>query len=164
MKKWLFRIGISILVIFFGLVGFILYGETDEAIVTEYTKNENLKTVKDNWKGTPIDQKERFVNHEFPFLPSTIELLQWQLGTNEFAEEKKNDTERLKVLDPTDFLNSNKDGILWLGHASVYIRLGGKTILIDPVFGEPSLVKRFVPVPNPIEKIKQIDYVLITHG
>ena len=163
MKKWLFRIGIGILVIFFGLVGFILYGETAEAIVTEYTKNENLKTIKANWKGTPIDQKGRFVNHEFPFLPSTIELLQWQLGTNKFAEEKKSDTERLKVLDPTDFLNSNKDGILWLGHASVYIRLGGKAILIDPVFGEPTFVKRFVPVPNPIEKIKKLDYVLITH-
>lgn len=163
MKKWLFRIGISILIIFLALLGIILYGETDEAIVTEYTKNENLKTVKADWKGTPLDQKGRFVNHEFPFLPSTIELLQWQLGTNKFADEKKNDNERLKVLDPTGFLNSEKDGILWLGHASFFIRLNGKAILIDPVFGNPSLIKRFVEVPNPIEKIRKVDYVLISH-
>lgn len=163
MKKWLFRIGISILIIFLGIVGFILYGELDEAIVTEYTKNENLKTIKDDWQGTPLDRKGRFVNFEFPFLSSKIELLKWQLGTNKFSDEKKNDSERLEVLDPTDFLNGNEDGILWLGHASIYIRLSGKTILIDPVFGEPSFIKRFVPVPNPLEKIKQIDYVLVTH-
>lgn len=163
MKKWLFRIGIGILIIFLALVGFILYGETDEAIVNEYTKNEKLKTVKENWKGTPLDQKDRFVNHEFPFLPSTIELLQWQLGTNKFADEKKNDTDRLRVLDPTEFLKSNKDGILWLGHASVYLRLNSKTILIDPVFGDPSFIGRYMPVPDPLGKIDQIDYVLITH-
>lgn len=163
MKKWLFRIGIGIFIIFLVLVGFIFYGETDEAIVTEYIKNENLETVKNDWKGTPLDQKGRFVNVEHPFLPSTIELLKWRLSSNKFSDEKKKDTQRLKVLDPTGFLNSNKDGILWLGHASVYIRLKGKTILIDPVFGEPTFFKRFVEVPNPITKIKQVDYVLLTH-
>ncbi|MGI8670568.1 MAG: MBL fold metallo-hydrolase [Aridibacter sp.] len=163
MKKWLFRIGIVILIIFPALIGLILYGETDEAIVTKNTKNENLKTVKNDWKGTPLDQKGRFVNAEHHFLPSTVELLKWQLSSNKFSDEKKNDEQRLEVLDPTDFLNSEKDGILWLGHASVYIRLKGKTILIDPVFGEPTFVKRFVEVPNPITKIKQVDYVLITH-
>ncbi len=163
MKKWLFRIGIVILIIFLALITFVFYSEIDEAFVTGHIKNENLKTVKDDWKGTPLDQKERFVNVEHPFLPSTFELLKWQLSSNKFSEEKKNDKQRLKVLDPTDFLNSEKDGILWLGHASIYIRLKGKTILIDPVFGEPSFVKRFVEVPNPIEKIKQIDYILLSH-
>ncbi len=163
MKKWLFRIGFGILIIFLGLVGVILYGEFDKAIVTKYTKNKNLQTVREDWRGTPLDQKDRFVNVEHPFLPSTVELLKWRLSSNKFASEKQNDAERLEVLDPTSFLDGDEDGILWLGHASVFIRLSGKTVLIDPVFGEPSLIKRFVPVPNPIDKIKNVDFILISH-
>ncbi|CAN5665891.1 MBL fold metallo-hydrolase [soil metagenome] len=135
----------------------------DDVKIEKRVSNENLKTVKAGWQGTPVDQKGRFVNAEFPFLPKVSDLLKWQLSKNPFKEEKENDAERLQVLDPAEFLSSEKDGILWLGHASVYIRLNGKTILIDPVFGEPSLVKRFVEVPNPIDKIKQLDYILVTH-
>lgn len=163
MKKWLLRISIVFLIVIVSLLSLGLYSETDEAIVTKYTKNENLPTVRDDWPGTPVDQAGRFVNHEFPFLPSTLELLSWKLGTNKFAEEKKNDTARLKVLDPTAFLNSDQDGILWLGHASVLIRLAGKTILLDPVFGDPAFIERYFDLPSPIEKIKSVDYVLITH-
>lgn len=164
MKKWLLRIFVGLIAILAVLFtsAFVLE-KIDEAVIAKYIKNENLPTVRENWQGTPVDEKGRFVNHEFPFLPKLTELLQWQLGTNKFAEKKKNDTERLKVLDPSEFLQSEKDGILWLGHASVYLRLGGKTILIDPVFGEPDFIKRFVPVPNPIEKIKTLDYILVTH-
>lgn len=138
-------------------------GETDEAIVTKLTKNKHLKTIKKEWNGTPLDRKNRFVNVEHPFLPSMVDLLKWQFGTNPFAEEKKNDAERLRVFDPTNFLSGEKDGILWLGHASFYLRLQRKTILIDPVFSKPPLIKRFVEVPNPIEKIKNVDYLLVTH-
>lgn len=38
-----------------------------------------------------------------------------------------------------------------------------KTILIDPLFGEPALFRRFVAVPNPLDKIRRLDYVLVTH-
>jgi L-ascorbate metabolism protein UlaG (beta-lactamase superfamily) len=162
--KWILRIFIGLILLFAVVFGInLLLEKLDKAVIAKYIKNEQLPTVCENWQGTPVDQKGRFVNAEFPFLPDTIQLLQWQLGTNKFAEEKKNDAERLKVLDPTEFLNSEKDGILWLGHASIYIRLNGKTILIDPVFGEPGFLKRFVAVPNPTKKIKQLDYILVTH-
>ncbi len=163
MKKWFFRIGILIIIIICALTLIILYGETDRAIVMTSAKNETLTTVKAGWRGTPVDQKGRFVNAEFPFLPSTVDLLKWQLSANPQKREKRNDTGKLAVLDPTDFFNNSKDGILWLGHAAVYIRLNGKAILIDPVFGEPSFIRKFVEVPNPVDKIKQLDYVLITH-
>ena len=164
MKKWLLRVFVGLIAILAVIFtsAFVLE-KIDEAVIAKYIKNENLPTIRENWQGTPVDEKGRFVNAEFPFLPKLTELLQWQLGTNKFAEEKKNDTERLKVLDPSEFLQSEKDGILWLGHASVYLRLNGKTILIDPVFGEPTFIKRFVPVPNPLEKIKKLDYILVTH-
>lgn len=164
MRKWFFRIVAGIVLIFAGLLAMILISEKlDIAVIEKYVKNENLKTVKADWQGTPVDEKGRFVNAEFPFLSNLTEVLKWQLSTNPFKEDKLKDAERLQVLDPTEFLSSEKDGILWLGHASVYIRLNGKTLLIDPVFGDPFLVKRFTEVPNQIDKIKKLDYILVTH-
>ena len=141
----------------------ILASENDKSVIEKYIKNENLPTIKTDWKGTPVDEKGRFVNHEFPFLPKVKDLLRWQLSRNPQKKEKQNDKKRLEVLDPTEFLESEKDGILWLGHASFFIRLNGKSILLDPVFGKPPIVKTFVDVPSPLEKIKRVDYVLISH-
>lgn len=164
MKKWFIRIFVGlILAVVVVLTSAFVLEKVDRAVIVKYANNENLKTVKADWKGTPVDEKGRFVNHEHPFLPSTIDLLKWQLGTSPLKEAKQNDTERLEVKDPTDFLNSEKDGILWLGHASVFIRLNGKNILIDPVFGSPTFLKRFVEVPNPLEKIRKVDFILVTH-
>ena len=163
MRKWLIRIGAALGLIIIALALIILFDQNDKTEVTKYVKNENLLTVKSGWQGTPVDRKGRFINHEFPFLPKITEMLKWQLSGNPQKEEKQNDKTRLTVEDPTEFLNSEKDGILWLGHASFYIRLSGKTILIDPVFGEPLFIKKYVDVPSPVEKIRRVDYVLLSH-
>ena len=164
MKKWLIRIVVGLLLtIVVVLTSAFVLEKIDKVVVVKYVRNENLRTVKADWQGTPVDEKGRFVNHEHPFLPKTIDLLKWQLGEKPLKEAKQNDTARLDVLDPTGFLQSERDGILWLGHASVYIRLSGVSVLIDPVFGTPSFVRRFTEVPNPLEKIKRLDYVLVSH-
>ena len=155
MKKWLVRIIVGLLLIFVVLVSAVfLFDEIDKAVIEKHVRNENLKTVKADWQGVPVDEKGRFVNAEFPFLPKTIDLLRWRLGGNPQSEEKQSDTERLKVSDPADFLKSEKDGILWLGHASFFIRLNGVSILIDPVFGNPSFIRKFVDVPSPVGKMR----------
>jgi L-ascorbate metabolism protein UlaG (beta-lactamase superfamily) len=128
-----------------------------------YVSNENLKTIKPNWQGTPIDANGRFVNHEFPFKHDFIGLMKWKFGQNPQAKEKKLDTERLEVLNPSEFLNSEADGILWLGHASFFIRLNGKCLLLDPVFGNPAFLKRLVNVESPLEKLTRVDAILISH-
>ena len=164
MKKWLIRILVGlVLTIVVVLTSAFVLEKIDRAVVVKYVKNENLKTLKADWQGVPVDKKGRFVNHEHPFLPKMTDLLKWQLGEKPLKEAKQNDTERLEVKDPAEFLASDRDGILWLGHASVYIRLNGVAILIDPVFDNPSFLKRFVEVPNPLEKIKQVDFVLVSH-
>lgn len=164
MLKKILKIVAALLVLLVVVIGVvILINENDKAVIEKYVSNEKLKTVKPNWQGTPVDGKNRFVNYEYPFLSRISDLLKWQLGTNPQADEKKNDAARLEVKDPTEFLNGEKDGILWLGHASFYIRLGGKTVLLDPVFGKPPFVKTFVDVPSPLEKIKRVDYVLLSH-
>lgn len=164
MKKWLVKIIGGLLLIFVVLISAVfLFDEIDKAVIEKHVKNESLQTVKTDWQGTPVDEKGRFVNAELPFLPKTIDLLKWQLSGNPQKEAKQNDTARLEVKDPSEFLNGERDGILWLGHASFFIRLNGAGILIDPVFGNPSFIKKFVEVPNPVEKMRRVDYVLLSH-
>jgi L-ascorbate metabolism protein UlaG (beta-lactamase superfamily) len=163
MKKWFFRICIGLGLILTGIVALAVWSEYDETHPTGYARNGTLKTIKPEWPGTPVDQKGRFVNHEYPFLMKMSNLLKWKLNPNPQSAEKKNDQYRVDVKDPSEFLAGDDDGILWLGHASIYIRLAGKGILIDPVFGTPSILTRYVDVPSPLGIINRVDYVLISH-
>ncbi|NPA83646.1 MAG: metal-dependent hydrolase [Epsilonproteobacteria bacterium] len=55
------------------------------------------------------------------------------------------------------------DFILWLGHASFYLRIKGVGILLDPVFGDIPLHKRLIPLPLDPQSL-QVDLILISHG
>ena len=131
----------------------------------QYTFNPNLKniTLPFEWKGTPVDKNGRFVNHEFPFINSLSSVIKWQTSKNPQKEEKKNDLWRLHVDFESGFLESKDDCIVWLGHASFFIRLAGISILIDPVFFSVSLIKRLSPLPVSPEQFKNLDYILISH-
>ena len=52
---------------------------------------------------------------------------------------------------------------IWLGHASFYVRIGGKGLLFDPVFGDIPFHKRLTPLPIDPKALK-VDLVLISHG
>ncbi|TVQ30276.1 MAG: hypothetical protein EA376_13470 [Phycisphaeraceae bacterium] len=65
------------------------------------------------------------------------------------------------------------DGAAWLGHAGVLIRVGGVTILTDPVFSErigPRFgartfgIARLAPAPLPPELLPPIDLLLLSHA
>ena len=163
MKKWLVRVGLIVLILVAALFLMAAWSETDTAVIKGYKTNEQLPTIKPDWPGTPVDQKDRFMNHEHPFLPSTVDLVKWKAGGNKFSDEKEKDTWRLEVKDPRPFFESDQDGIMWLGHASFYIRANGVGVLIDPVFGKPPVVKRFVEVASPLDQISKVDYVLLSH-
>ncbi|MEJ7623312.1 MAG: MBL fold metallo-hydrolase [Pyrinomonadaceae bacterium] len=163
MKRWLRRIGITLILVAAAAIVFLLVNELDTQTLTSRVKNEELTVVKPDWPGNAVDQKGRFMNDEFPFLSRTSDLLRWRLGGNPFENEKASDIRRLEVKDPSEFLSGEADGILWLGHASFYIRMGGVVILTDPVFGAPPLVKRIVDVPSPLNMIRRVDYVLLSH-
>lgn len=56
----------------------------------------------------------------------------------------------------------------WIGHASVFLEIDGKRLLVDPVFSDhasPFAVgpKRFQPPPIALADLPRIDAVLITH-
>lgn len=61
------------------------------------------------------------------------------------------------------------DLVVWLGHSSLYAQLGGKRILIDPVFASSAapfsgLNKAFMGhYPYSAESVPDIDYLIISH-
>lgn len=163
MLKCFRRIALMIGITAVVLIAAAFWSDSDMTSPAHYVEVPGMRTIRPGWQGTPVDRRGRFVNHEFPFLPKARELLRWQLSANPFREEKAKDPFRPKVLDPAGFLASEQDGIQWLGQASFYIRLSGRGILLDPVFGEPPFIDRWVEVPSPLEAIKRLDLVLISH-
>lgn len=64
-------------------------------------------------------------------------------------------------------------GATWLGHGTVLLRLGGQTVLLDPVFsdrigmrlgGRTLGLERLMPVPVGLAGLPAIDIILITHA
>jgi L-ascorbate metabolism protein UlaG (beta-lactamase superfamily) len=130
-----------------------------------YTSNPDLPQhpLPFPWKGTPVTDKGRFVNHEFPFVASYRDLLKWKSSRNPQKDEKKNDTWKLEVVFDQAFLKEKSDCLVWLGHASFFIRLSGISLLIDPVLFDNAFLKRLVPLPVSPEQFTGLDYLLISH-
>lgn len=135
------------------------------SVPSSYTSNPDLSTIKlpFEWKGTPLDSKGRFLNHEFAFINSFREVLRWQTTKNPQKEEKRTDTWKLECKTDSSFLTSSEDCIVWLGHASFFIRVAGITLLIDPVLFDVSLIKRKSKLPVDPGQLKNIDYILVSH-
>jgi N-acyl-phosphatidylethanolamine-hydrolysing phospholipase D len=60
--------------------------------------------------------------------------------------------------------------LTWIGHATVLVRLAGRTVLFDPIFSDRASPvafagpKRIVPLPIDIADLPQIDVVMISHN
>ena len=147
MRKILITIAGVIALILLALLIVIWMNANDEAVIEKYIKNENLPTVKTDWKGTPVDEKDRFVNAEFPFLPNITELLKWQTSGNPQKEEKRNDLARLEVRDPTEFLQSEQGTVFYGRHAVFFIRLACKTFYCRD-FRETAAGQKLVMLPD----------------
>lgn len=132
--------------------------------VKKFVENRELETIKKKWKGN-VKIGNEFSNREekeVQIMP--LDILKWKFSKNPQATEKKEDTFRLNVMENQAFLHSNKDMIVWLGHASFFIRINGKTILTDPVLGNLSFIKRLTGNACATDSIKNIDYILLSHG
>jgi len=128
-----------------------------------HISNPALKILKQDWPGTPIDNNGRFVNHEFPFIPNFKDLLKWKFSAKPQNEEKKADTFRLKTQNDVSFLQHNRDCIIWLGHATFFIRLNGISLLIDPVYYKVPFVNRYAEHVFSLSVFTKLDYLLISH-
>ena len=141
------------------------YGDSENRVVIKrFEANKKLITVKPDWPGTPVDDEGRFVNYEYP-VPATNDRSPALAAEPKSVQGTKTERHR----SPRGTRPGGVSGVrprrnfVGLGHASFYIRLDGVCFLIDPIFGKPPVVKRFVDVPSPLDSIRKIDYVLLSH-
>lgn len=130
---------------------------------TRHARNEKLETVKPNYRGNKLIGG-RFANGDELYNPDFSNVLRWQLSKNPQREEKQQDIYTPPVQPGSDFVHAKQDMVVWLGHASFFMRLGGVTFLTDPVFYDLPLVKRKVALPCAPENITTVDYLLLSHG
>lgn len=130
----------------------------------KHLANPALQTIlpADEWKGTPFGKKG-FQNIEYPFLPSFNDLLKWKLSKNPQKDEKKSDKLLPQVIASPSFLTTNENMVVWLGHATFFIRINGVSIITDPIFGKLPLIGRLSPFPFDPNLLKDIDYILLSH-
>ena len=85
------------------------------------------------------------------------------VSRNPQKQEKQLDTFRPGLVHDPSFLRHDADCIVWLGHATFFIRLNGVNLLIDPVFFDVPLVKRYVNHAYSPALFNNLDYLLISH-
>ena len=91
-------------------------------------------------------------------------IFRWKVLQAPWKTIKHPETIPLKVNREADKLTQSEDFICWLSHASFLIQLGGKRILIDPVFGNIPFYKRQIDFPYGVEELGNVDYLLISHA
>ncbi len=95
-----------------------------------------------------MDAAGKFLNHEFPYVNCFSTVVKYWVQPNPQRAEKEADRFQLPVLKTEAFLHDSADVVVWLGHASFFIRLGGITFLLDPVLGNlPAFGKRLSELP-----------------
>ena len=141
------------------------YLSPEEEITVSHTSNPKLPYHKkpSDWKGTPLRSDGTFQNLHHPFSSSMYEVLKWKLGGNPQEGEKKKDTKRLSVEKINGLPPDGKDQLIWLGHASYLIRIGGVTLLTDPVWLDNWVLKRYSELPIDPQQLRDVNYILISH-
>jgi L-ascorbate metabolism protein UlaG (beta-lactamase superfamily) len=127
-----------------------------------FESNPSLKTIKKDWPGNKL-VNDRFVYD--PIIPtkSFSEIIKWKWGKNPYMAAKKADNFRVKVIENDHIFDSKDDCIVWMGHSSFFIRIGGINILTDPVYFDIPFVPRLSKLPCNINRVKNIDYLLLSH-
>lgn len=129
---------------------------------TFYHRNEKLKTIKTGWAGNAI-RKGKYQNIEHGH-HGIKNIFKMKFSSSDTKSPKltsiKWDPEINKVRNLT---HVNEDSLIWLGHNSFFMQLGGKRIMFDPVFGNIPFVKRQSAFPANPKIFKDIDYTLLSH-
>ena len=133
--------------------------------MAEYKYNSKLQFVKPNCKGNLLNNHGQFTNGlglDSKF--SLSKLLKWKLSTVDYKNGRNDEDYNLKVVKDSSFLNTDDDVIVWLGHATVYIRIDGVSIITDPIFADMPMVKRRADFPINPNDIRNLNYVLLSHA
>ncbi len=128
-----------------------------------YLLNPELNTIDPDFKGNLFD-KGQFRADGMTSEASYRKVLRWQLSKNPQKLEKEKDSFRVNVVPGRSFLSGQDNMIVWLGHASFFIRVNGIQMITDPCLKDLPIVKRKVGLPCSIKEMLGLDYMLISHG
>jgi len=161
MLKWPLMIAIGVILIIL-IVAYL--ASPKPAKPWSYIATDASKTYiqPPGWKGTPIDAKGSFMNDGFAFYQDYLKILIWLPG--HLINLVKNRSVKFSIVhhNSAAFLKEN-DTIIWLGHASFFLRINNKNILIDPHFNNTFIYKRHTENPIFPEFFTGIDYILLSH-
>ena len=127
-----------------------------------FRRNEGLRTIHPQWRGNPT-VKGRFFNRQHRLRPGMGNVLKWRLSPNPQWVEKHTTKWNPKINFLHSLTNVIGDSLIWLGHNSFFLQLGGKRIMFDPVFGNIPFVRRKSTFPANPDIFTHIDYLLISH-
>lgn len=130
---------------------------------TRFLKNLQLRSIKARFPGNMFSNQQFFGEYTSKSGDSFLKVMKWRLTRNPQADEKKGELFNLPVIKHDQQPRIKSDYMMWLGHASFLLQLGGKSILIDPCLTAPPMMTRRTELPLPIEKI-HADYLLASHG
>lgn len=154
----------SPVLLFLIIAAFVLPTSTQSNFSTNMPiLNPELTTIKQGWKGNPVVGKI-YINLEDEKLPSFGKIMLWMISKNPQRKEKRADTWLPHVVSNPNMLDRSIDKIVWLGHATFLITLGGKNFITDPIFNGITMLKRRTQMPIDPNLLKGIDYVLLSHG
>ena len=127
-----------------------------------FRRNEKLQCVNPHWRGNP-NVNGKFFNRQHRWRPGVGSVLKWRLSPNPQRKEKRTVKWNPKVhyLRSLDAVVGNS--LIWLGHNSFFLQLGGKRFMIDPVYGSIPFVYRRSQFPANPSIFRNIDYLLISH-
>lgn len=96
---------------------------------------------------------------------NSLRFLKWKLSGNPFKEEKRERPVFRTVKPDVAKILEGGDSITYLGHGTLWLRLKGRNILTDPIFGDVTFfIDRFAPVPLAPPDLPPIQVVLISHS
>lgn len=123
-----------------------------------------------------IENSPNYANGEFQNLIPTPKFSEGSTSLSALWEYQAKGKKRLQPQSPLPAkkidlkqLNVQEDTVIWLGHSSVYLQLGGKRFLVDPVFSSyaspASFINKAFEGSNAYgaEDMPDIDYLLISH-
>lgn len=125
-----------------------------------YRKNEALPLIRQGWPGNTT-RNGVFMNRTYT-RSGMKNLLKWRFTPNPYRKEKKKNGWNPDFVEVTH-IDDTHDNLIWLGHSSFYVCIGGKKVLFDPIFGDIPFRKRHSPDVSKPEVFKDIDYILISH-
>lgn len=132
----------------------------------KYLKNEKLETIFPEWPGNPIvEDTFQYLNKANSFKPSWLKMLRWGIMPNPQRGKKKEALLNwsLPVVNVEQLPGLQEDAIIWLGHATFLLQINGVRMITDPVFYKIPGFKRYTKDPIELEKLLNIDFILLSH-